>query len=167
MDPEHIVRPATEADLEAINDLYNDYVRDSHATFDREPITMAWRREWFGEHRTDRHRVFVALVYGTVAGYASSSRYRPKASYQRTVESSVYIARDHVGRGIGAALYGTLFDSLEGTGVHRVLAGITQPNEASAALHRRLGFRRVARFTEQGWKFERYWDVDWYERTMS
>jgi phosphinothricin acetyltransferase len=50
--------------------------------------------------------------------------------------------------------------------VHRALAGIAQPNEASVALHRRFGFHLVAHFSEQGRKFDRYWDVDWYERAL-
>lgn len=59
-----------------------------------------------------------------------------------------------------------LFEASEGTGLHRAVAGIAQPNEASVALHLGSGFRLVGRFTEPGRKFGRYWDVDWYERRI-
>jgi phosphinothricin acetyltransferase len=59
-----------------------------------------------------------------------------------------------------------VFDALAHEDVHRALAGIGMPNDASVALHERFGFRRAAHFSEQGRKFGRYWDVDWYERPV-
>jgi phosphinothricin acetyltransferase len=160
------VRPATGNDLEALNDIYNHYVATSHVTFDVEATSIEWRRRWFEEHTDGRHRVFVAILVGRVTGYASSSQYRAKAAYETTVETSAYVAPDFVGRGLGTSLYAVLLDALEREDVHRALAGIAQPNEASVALHRRFGFHPVAHFSEQGRKFDRYWDVDWYERAL-
>jgi phosphinothricin acetyltransferase len=160
------VRPATEDDLGAVNDIYNHYVHTSHVTFDVDPTGIEWRRQWFEEHADSRCRIFVATVDGRVIGYASSGRYRAKAAYETAVQTSVYVAPDFVGRGVGASLYAVLLDALEREDVHRALAGIAQPNEASVALHRRLGFELVAHFSEQGRKFGRYWDVDWYERAL-
>jgi phosphinothricin acetyltransferase len=148
------------------SDIYNQYVRTSHVTFDVHPTSIEWRRGWFEEHADGRHRIFVAILDGRVAGYASSSKYRAKAAYETSVETSVYVAPHFVGRGVGASLYAVLLDGLEREDVHRALAGIAQPNEASVALHRRFGFRLVAHFSEQGRKFDRYWDVDWYEREL-
>lgn len=103
---------------------------------------------------------------GCVIGYASSGQYRPKAAYETTVETSVYVAPDSVGRGVGASLYTVLLDALEQEDVHRALAGSALPNEASVTLHSRFGFHLVAHFSEQGRKFDRYWEVDWYERAL-
>jgi phosphinothricin acetyltransferase len=161
-----LVVPAMPDHLAPINDIYNHYVRTSHCTFDLDPTAMEARRRWFDEHADPRHRIFVATVDGGVVGFASSGRHRPRRAYETSVETSVYLAPAWVGRGIGASLYSALLDALEGEDVHRALAGITQPNEASIALHRRFGFYRVARFSEQGRKFGRYWDVDWYERPI-
>jgi phosphinothricin acetyltransferase len=108
----------------------------------------------------------VAIPDGQVIGYASSGQYRAKAAYETTVETSAYVAPDFVGRGLGTSLYTVLLDALEREDVHRALAGIAQPNDASVALHRRFGFHAVAHFSEQGRKFDRYWDVDWYERAL-
>ena len=162
-----MIRPATEGDLEAINLVYNHYVRETHITFDDGPISMEARREWFSHYATTgRHRLFVAAEHGQVVGYASSSRFRPKPGYNTSVEMSIFIAPESVGRGLGAKLYAELFLALEGEDVHRAYAGIALPNPASIALHERFGFKRVAHFSEQGRKFGRYWDVDWFERPL-
>jgi phosphinothricin acetyltransferase len=162
-----VIRPATEDDLEAINDVYNHYVVDTHITFDDEPMTMEWRLEWFSHYAvTGRHRLMVAVDGGQVVGYASSSRFRPKPGYLTSVEMSIFLAPKATGKGFGAKLYAALLRALEGEDVHRAYAGIALPNPASIALHERFGFKRVAHFSEQGRKFGRYWDVDWFELAL-
>ena len=161
------IRTARETDLEALNDLYNEYVRTTHYTFDLEPMSMDARREWLTHYgESGRHRVLVAVRDGRLAGYTSSSRYRPKAGYETSVETSIYLAPDATGAGLGARLYAALFKSLEGEDAHRAYAGIALPNPASIALHERFGFKKVAHFTEQGRKFGRYWDVAWFEKVL-
>jgi len=161
------VRRATEADLDAINDIYNHFVAETHVTFDVAPVSMEDRREWFGHYaESGPHRLMVAVDGDSVAGFASSSRFRPKPGYLTSVETSVYLAPDMVGKGIGSRLYGELFKAIEGEDVHRAYAGIALPNPASIALHEKFGFKRVAHFTEQGRKFGRYWDVAWFEKPL-
>lgn len=162
------VRAAAEADLGAINDIYNAYVVESPATFDIEPITMEQRREWFTHYDTaGRHRLLVADEDGRVLGYATSSEFMERKAYETSVTTSVYCAADATGRGVGTALYRALFDVLAFEDVHRAYGGITQPNAASVALHEKFGFRRVAYFSEQGRKFGKYWDVAWYEKELT
>jgi phosphinothricin acetyltransferase len=161
------VRPATADDLSAVNDIYNHYVAEAHYTFDLEPMTAEARREWFAHYgETGRHRLLVAVSDGRVIGYASSGQFRTKPAYETSVETSVYLAPDAVGRGAGSRLYERLFKTLEGEDVHRAYAGIALPNPASIGLHERFGFKRVGHFTEQGRKFGRYWDVAWYEKPL-
>jgi phosphinothricin acetyltransferase len=161
------VRPATEQDLDAINTIYNHYVGVAHYTFDLEPMASEARREWFTHYgETGRHRLLVALSEARVIGYASSSKFRDKRAYETSVETSIYIAPEAIGRGAGSRLYEDLFRSLEAEDIHRAYAGIALPNPASVALHVRFGFKQVARFTEQGRKFGRYWDVAWFEKAV-
>jgi len=161
------VRAATVDDLSAVNDIYNQYVAETHYTFDVDPMTPDARREWFTHYDTSgRYRLLVVVSDGAVIGYASSSRFRPKPAYETSVETSVYLAPDSVGRGAGSRLYEVLFKALEREDVHRAYAGIALPNPASIGLHGRFGFKRVAHFTEQGRKFGRYWDVAWYEKPI-
>ena len=161
------IRPATADDLVAVNDIYNQYVLETHYTFDIEPISMHARREWFAHYASSgRYRLLVALSEGEVIGYASSSRFRPKVGYETSVETSVYLSREAVGRGAGSKLYQELFKALDGEDLHRAYAGVALPNPASIGLHERFKFKRVAHFTEQGQKFGRYWDVAWYEKHL-
>jgi phosphinothricin acetyltransferase len=158
-------RPGAADDLEQLNELYNHYVLTSPATFDVEPISMEARREWF-EGFGGRYRLVVATEDGRLLGYANSKQFRPKAAYEASVETTVYVIAGAEGRGVGRMLYGSLFDALASEDIHRVYAGITMPNPASVALHERFGFVQVAYFTEQGRKFGRYWDVAWFEKAF-
>ncbi len=161
------VRPAAEEDLKKLNDIYNHYVLETHFTFDIEPMTMERRREWFSHYAsTGRYRLMVAVAGSSVVGFACSSRLRTKPAYETSVETTIYLAPEAVGHGVGSQLYDELFKSLRGEDVHRAYAGIALPNQASIALHERFGFKRVAHFTEQGRKFDRYWDVGWYEKQL-
>ena len=163
------IRPAAEADLPALTALYNHYIAHTPITFDLEPWTLAARREWFSHYGTSgRHRLLVAAGQdGEVLGYASSSKFRPKAAYDTTVETSVYVDSKAHGRGVGSALYAALFEILAGEDVHRAVAGVTLPNEKSLALHTRFGFRQTGIFTEVGRKFDQYWDVAWLEKNLN
>ncbi len=99
-------------------------------------------------------------------GFAYSGPVRPRRAYETSIETTVYVQHDALGRGIGATLYDALFDALAGEDIHRAYAGITQPNDASVALHERFGFVRAGIYTEQGRKFGRYWDVAWFEKRL-
>jgi phosphinothricin acetyltransferase len=162
------MRAATLHDLPALTAIYNHYVINTTITFDLEPFAPEARRPWFDAHAASgRHRLLIAAdAEDVVLGYATSSRWRPKAAYDTTVESSVYCRPDVVGRGIGTALYSALFDALTIEDVHRIVAGVSQPNPASMALHLRFDFRQVGVFSNVGRKFGQYWDVAWFERAL-
>lgn len=162
------IRPSEERDLPALVELYNHYVRNTPITFDTRPFTVEERRPWFeGFSRSGPHRLLVAELSGAVVGYASSGRFRPKPAYDRSVETTIYLAPDVVGRGLGRRLYQDLLDVLRTEeSVHRAFAGITLPNESSLALHARCGFSFVGTFREAGFKFGRYWDVGWFESDL-
>lgn len=163
------IRAAVPADLPALTDIYNHYILHTPITFDLKPYTIEQRRPWFDEHAsTGRHRLLVAIDdHRSIAGYATTSRWRPKAAYDTTVESSVYCRHDARGRGIGRLLYQSLFAAIESEHVHMIVAGATLPNDASVALHARMGFTRVGVFTQVGHKFDRFWDVAWFQRPMT
>jgi phosphinothricin acetyltransferase len=92
-----------------------------------------------------------------VGGDAGTTRFRPKAAYDTTVETTVYCAPEAVGKGTGKRLYAPLFEALRGEDIHRYVAGYALPNPATAALHDRFGFKVVGVFSENGRKFAKYW----------
>jgi phosphinothricin acetyltransferase len=165
----HAIRPATVDDLQALTDIYNHYVVNTPVTFDLRPLTLDERRAWFDDHKmSGPHRLLVATNgEGACVGYASTSRWRPKAAYDTTVEASVYCHPAAVGQGCGTALYTALFQLLRGQDVRTIVAGISLPNPASISLHERFGFRPVGVFHAVGRKFDRYWDVAWFERPLT
>ena len=166
--PSLLTRCAVTDDLPRLTEIYNHYVVHSPATFDLEPKTVAQRAEWFAQFaQTGRYRLVVAEEAGIVVGYTGTTRFRVKPAYDRTVETTIYCAPETVGRGIGAQLYAALFDALAQEDVHRIVAGFVPPNPASEKLHQRFGFKTVGVFTEQGYKFGRYWDVCWMERALT
>ncbi|MDQ1036836.1 phosphinothricin acetyltransferase [Streptomyces sp. V3I8] len=163
------VRPGAAGDLDALTDIYNHYVRETPITFDTVAFTPEERRPWLLSHPEDGpHRLMVAVDTDSqrILGYATSSAFRPKPAYGTSVEVTAYLAPDAGGRGVGTLLYEALFEALAGEDVHRAYAGIAQPNEASARLHARFGFRYVGTYREVGRKFGRYWDVAWYEKEL-
>jgi phosphinothricin acetyltransferase len=161
------VRPAAIDDVPRLTEIYNHYIVNTATTFDTEPQSVEQRREWFSHYgTTGRHRLFVAERDGVVVGWASTSRFHPRAAYDTTVEMTVVCAPEAVGYGIGQKLYETLFDAIGGEDIHVAMALITLPNKGSVALHERFGFRQAMVVREVGRKFDKWWDVAWYEKRM-
>ena len=162
------IRPAIPSDLPGLVRIYNHYVTTTHVTFDTEPFTTEERRTWFeGFADSGPYRLLVAEGASGIAGYASSSRFRPKPAYRTSVETTIYLDPRQLGRGLGGSLYGALLELLANERrVHRAYGGVALPNPASVALHERLGFQLVGTFREVGHKFERFWDVSWYEKDL-
>jgi phosphinothricin acetyltransferase len=165
--PERRIRPARPEDLPGLTELYNHYVTSAISTFDVEARTVEERRGWFEEHTGGRYRLWVAEDDDRVVGFASSSPFHPRRAYETTIEVSIYLTPSAIGRGLGSTLYRALFDSLRDEPLHRAIAKIAQPNPPSVALHRRWGFEEVGRLHEVGRKFDRYWDVAYFERPMT
>ncbi|SDG81784.1 GNAT family N-acetyltransferase [Klenkia brasiliensis] len=160
------VRPATPDDVPAITAVYGHHVEHTVATFDLDRPTEAERAAWLAAHPGGRHRVLVAERDGAVVGFAASGPFRPRPAYDATVETSVYLAPDATGQGLGRALYARLLEALAGEDVHRVLAVVAQPNPVSEALHRSFGFTHVATISEVGRKFGRWVDVAWWQKNL-
>lgn len=148
--------------------MYNHYVEQTPVTFEVSSVRPAERSVWLREHSSgSRYRLWVAVDGSDrVVGWATSSPFRPRAAYATTVEASVYCRPGFVGLGIGSRLYRELFASIQDEDIERIVAGVTLPNPASVRLHRGFGFRRVGTFHRVGRKFDRYWDVAWFERPL-
>ena len=168
-------RFAARQDLPSLTRIYNHYVTQTAITFDVKPYTPEERQSWLdgfsapgsppGNH--GRYRCLVALQDGDVCGFACSGSFRAKAAYDTTVEVSVYLDPSATGQGLGTLLYRALFASLRETDLHRAVGIITLPNPTSIALHRRFGFESVGVLHEVGRKFDRYWDVEWFEKDLT
>ena len=104
------IRTAERRDLGRLTEIYNYYVLNTPVTFDVEPYTVERREAWLAQFdAASRYRLIVAEENGAVLGYAATSRFRPKAAYETTVETSIYCAPEAVGKGMGKRLYAELF----------------------------------------------------------
>jgi phosphinothricin acetyltransferase len=147
-----------EADLAAVNAIYNHYVLHSTCTYQLEPETEAARAAWFHEHG-EVHPLLVAEDGDRVVAWASLSRYHSRCGYASTVENSIYVDRDFHRRGIGSALLAELVGRGRALGHHVIVAGIDSAQPGSVALHARFGFVEAGRMREVGRKFGRWLDV--------
>ena len=150
--------------------IYAHEADTSPATFDLAGLPHEeWQRQIDALDPAKGHLMLVALGdEDEVLGYAKSGTHRSRAAYDTTVETSVYVARTAQRMGIGRALYDELLERLERLpAVRLAVAGMTDPNPASRALHESAGFTYVGTFHAIGTKFGRGWDVSWFERPLA
>ncbi|WP_112946124.1 MULTISPECIES: GNAT family N-acetyltransferase [unclassified Rhizobium] len=158
-----LIRDATETDLAAIRDIYNHAVEHTTAIWNETVVDLDNRREWFAMRRARGFPVLVAERNGKIAGYASYGDWRAFEGFRHTVEHSVYVEKDHQGAGIGKQLMTALIKRAGENGIHVMIAGIEAGNQASIALHEKLGFRNGGTFHEVGIKFGRWLDLTFME----
>ena len=159
------IRPATRDDAADIANIYNYYVRDTVVTFEEREIAAADMADRLAAVADSGLPWLVAENAGVVVGYAYADRWRQRSAYRHSVESTIYLDANQVGAGLGTRLYQQFLGTLPAT-VHVVIGGIALPNAASVALHERLGFVKVAHFHEVGFKFNRWIDVGYWQKTL-
>ncbi len=160
------IRAAVLSDAAAIAGIYNHYVNHTIVTFEEEPVSTDEIVRRIAEVWAESFPWLVAEDAGQVVGYAYASKWKSRCSYRYSAESTVYLAHNSIGRGIGTKLYAELFPMLQSRGIHAVIGGISLPNEASVALHEKFGMTKVAHFPEVGFKLDRWIDVGYWQRTF-
>ena len=167
MTPQRIIRPARDADADVICAIYNHYVATTTISFEEAPVAPAEMAQRIAAVLEADLPWLVMLEGETLIGYAYATKWRVRAAYRYSVESSIYIAPERAGQGAGRLLYEALLAALRERGLHLVIGGIAQPNEASVHLHERLGFQKVAHFSEVGLKFGRWIDVAYWQLKLN
>src|SRR5688572_2024739 len=144
----YLVRPAREDDAAVICAIYNEGIAD-RATLETEPRTPQERRSWLAA-RDARHPVVVVESDGVVIGWASLNVFNARDAYRHVADISVYVARAARGKGAGSVLLGRLVELGREHGFHKLVLVGFPTNAASVALYRRLAFREVGVYREQG-----------------
>ena len=161
-----VIRLAGSSDAAAVAEIYRPVVESTHISFELVAPDADEMRSRI-EHISRSYPWLVATEGDAVLGYAYASRHRERAGYAPSTDVSIYLRDAARGRGIGTALYTALFELLaQRNDLHRAFAGVTLPNDASVALHRKLGFAPVGVYHEAGTKFGRWFDVSWWERPI-
>ena len=159
-----MIRLAEASDAGAIAAIYRPYVEGSHFTFEEVPPAAA---EMARRMASPMHPWLVAEQNGRIVGYASTSPMRDRAAYRWSVETGIYLASEAQGRGVGRQLLAAHLELLERRGFVTAIAGIALPNEASIALHEKLGFTLSGVERGVGFKRGRWVDVGRWQRDLA
>ena len=166
MPVEITIRAAAAEDGAALARIYNHYIASTVVTFEELAVSAAEMGARVAEISAAKLPWLVAQSPAGVSGFAYASRWKGRCAYRRSLESTIYLEPAAIGQGLGTALYSTLLARLEELGCHAVIGGIALPNQGSVALHEKLGMRKVAHFTEVGFKFGRWVDVGYWQRVF-
>jgi L-amino acid N-acyltransferase YncA len=158
----HTLRLATPADGDAIAAIYAPYVTETSISFELAPPTGGMMADRI-THVLERGPYIVAEVDGVVRAYAYAGRFRERAAYDWTCESTVYVDRSLHRSGLGRSTMEAVLRVVRLQGFRLVVAGVTPPNPGSVGLHLALGFERVGTFEGVGWKAGQWWGVEFFE----
>lgn len=166
------IRPVTEADAEALLEIYRYYVGNTAVSFEWVTPSIEQFRERIRKISA-RYPYFCAEMDGKIVGYAYAGEFKPRAAYAWSVETTVYLERTARRHGVGRALYAALAEALHKMGVRNMCACIAVPTKEDKTLtfdsmhfHEHMGFHPVGRFTASGCKFGRWYDMIWMEKML-
>jgi len=145
-------------DLDEITEIYNEAILKTVATFDTQPKTREEQKKWLKDHGP-KNPIMVAEQNGTIVGWAALSKYSTRCAYSDTVEISLYVKNEYQGKGFGTKLMDEIIKEGKKSGLHAVIARITEGNKKSVHLHKSLGFEHIGIMKEVGLKFGKRLDV--------
>ncbi len=145
-------RPATLEDAMVIAQIYNQGIEGRLATFETALRTPDDIRAWFD----GIHPIVLVEENEKVLAFASTSAYRNRDCYSGIAEFSVYVAHEFRRRGAGHIAMTALIEAVQNTGFWKLVSRVFPENEASLALLRSLGFRRVGIYQKHG-KLDGVW----------
>ena len=157
---------ATKADIPQILEIVNHNIVHETCIYDIEKRTLAAQLLWFENQLNQNYPVIVAKNGDKILGYASYAQYRPKVGYQFTMEHSIYIHPEFQNQGIGKVLLTELIGLATKNNVHVLIGGIDANNQSSIEFHQQFGFEIVGRMNEVGYKFDRWLDLVWMQKTL-
>ena len=157
-----MIRSAMLDDAARLAEIYNYYIEETTVTFEEEPLDASEMRARISCD-DDHYPWLVADVDGIACGYAYAAPWSDRRGYRPSAETTVYLAQEHMGKGLGSELYGELIESLRRKKLHCAIGVIALPNAASITLHERLGFRKIGEFQEIGRKFGQWINVGYWQ----
>jgi phosphinothricin acetyltransferase len=166
------IRTATVADAEKLLAIYAPYVENTAITFE---YTVPSVEEFANRIRNTLadYPYLVAEKDGEILGYVYASTFKPRCAYRHCVETSIYVAREAHGQGVGSKLYEALEEELKSRGIinlNACIAWIETPNShlthQSPDFHAKMGYKRVAHFHRCGYKFDEWYDMIWMEKLL-
>lgn len=161
------IRPATENDADALLKIYTPYITNTTITFEKDIPTLDDFRQRI--HDISQNFPYIVAVDDDdqILGYAYAHLYGPRAAFAWTVEASIYLDHNFEGHGLGTMLYKKLEEILTKQGVVNLMACVTEENLNSIKFHEKLGYKVVGVFPKTGFKFNRWLDITWLQKTLN
>lgn len=153
-------------DATGVCEIYNWFIVHSTATFEETCITVDEMQRRMDIVASVGLPWWVARRGSQILGYAYANRWKERSGYRFSVETTVYLAHDQAGNGLGSRLYTKLFEELKQQGYRTAIGGIALPNPASVALHEKMGMHKVAHFESVGFKHDRWIDVGYWQKSL-
>ena len=153
------IRPAKSGDLDKILEIVNHSILHTTANYNYDIQTLEIQTKWFEDKKTKNMPVVVADLNGEVVGFGSYGQFREKIGYQYTVEHSVYVVDNVIGKGIGTKLLTELIRLAKEQGFHVMIGAIDGDNKGSIAFHEKIGFTAIGTIREVGYKFDHWLDL--------
>ena len=164
MTQDSIIQCTYEKHANAILDIFNDAILNSTALYDYSPRVLENMVTWFETKKKGNFPVIgIEDGKGTLVAFGSYGTFRAWPAYKYSVEHSVYVHKDHRGRGLGLQIMQALIAAARQNDVHAMIGGIDATNAGSIALHERLDFKHVGTLPQVGFKFGRWLDLAFYQ----
>jgi phosphinothricin acetyltransferase len=150
-----------------ILDIFNEAILSSTALFDYKPRAPESMAPWFQAKASGRFPVIgIEDANEQLLGFASYGTFRAWPAYKYSIEHSVYVHKEHRGKGLGRILMRELIAAAQEQNYHLLVGGIEASNTGSIALHESLGFTHAGTLREAGYKFGRWLDLSFYQLTL-
>lgn len=161
-----MIRKAIPDDAVKIAEIYNYYIQNTIITFEEEPVPAIEIKKRIAGITGQGLPWLVAEEGGKLIGYAYASKWKDRLAYRYSLETTIYMNHEFAGSGTGMSLYSRLIDMLSAGGYHSAIAIIALPNDRSVHFHEKMGFKKVAKMGEVGFKFGKWIDVGYWQRTL-
>lgn len=172
---ELMLRVARPSDAAAIQQIYGYYVENTAITCE---VATPSVTELTGRitKTLEKFPYLVATLDERVVGFAYVSPANPRAAYQWTVETSIYVDRNCRGKHVGTRLYDMLEELCRRMRVVNMTAHIVYPHDdqpdqyltlASPKFHAAYGYRLAGRFDQNVYKFDKWYDMIWMEKAIA
>ncbi len=159
-----LVNCSFERHASSILDIFNEAILNSTALYDYKPRSSESMVSWFEtKHKGGFPIIGIEDSSGTLLAFGSYGTFRAWPAFKYSVEHSIYVHKDHRGKGLAITLMQALIAAARQNDVHAMIGGIDASNVGSIALHERLGFKHVATLPEVGFKFGRWLDLSFYQ----
>lgn len=158
-----MIRDVALTDAKRIAEIYNYYIEETIVTFEYDRVSEEDIKSRIRKIAAKGFPFFVYEEDGIVIGYAYLNNWRERVAYDITLETSVYLDRNIIGKGLGSILYQELIDRARKISIHSLIGVISLPNETSQKLHRKFGFELIGNFRESGVKFNKLIDVEFWQ----